>query len=94
MKPFCCSMMEQNVLSEDNIVCYSAAVDEYGIPVHDGGNSYVEMRFCPWCGKKLPESKREMWFDTLEAMGYTDPFSDDIPEEFRTDAWYNRETAL
>jgi hypothetical protein len=26
----------------------------YGIIVHDGGSSVVEVQFCPWCGKKLP----------------------------------------
>ncbi|WEK45185.1 MAG: hypothetical protein P0Y56_09055 [Candidatus Andeanibacterium colombiense] len=26
----------------------------YGIIVHDGGSSVVEIAFCPWCGGKLP----------------------------------------
>jgi len=26
----------------------------YGIIVHDGGSSVVEISFCPWCGAKLP----------------------------------------
>jgi hypothetical protein len=26
---------------------------EYGIRVHDGGSSYVVIRYCPWCGAKL-----------------------------------------
>ncbi|WP_404900450.1 hypothetical protein PV791_04820 [Priestia filamentosa] len=25
----------------------------YGLIVHDGGSSTIEMSFCPWCGKKL-----------------------------------------
>jgi hypothetical protein len=25
----------------------------YGIIVHDGGESSVEIRFCPWCGTNL-----------------------------------------
>ena len=27
----------------------------YGIIVHDGGSSLIEISFCPWCGEKLPE---------------------------------------
>jgi hypothetical protein len=27
----------------------------YGLIVHDGGSSVVEIGFCPWCGSKLPE---------------------------------------
>jgi len=26
----------------------------YGIYIHDGGTSLVEINFCPWCGSKLP----------------------------------------
>jgi hypothetical protein len=22
----------------------------YGLIIHDGGSSYVRIRFCPWCG--------------------------------------------
>jgi hypothetical protein len=26
----------------------------YGLYVHDGGSSFVEIQFCPWCGARLP----------------------------------------
>ena len=26
----------------------------YGLYVHDGGSAFVEIRFCPWCGARLP----------------------------------------
>lgn len=26
---------------------------EYGIPVRDGGASYIKIDYCPWCGVKL-----------------------------------------
>ncbi len=26
----------------------------YGLIVHDGGSSVIEIGFCPWCGTKLP----------------------------------------
>jgi hypothetical protein len=25
----------------------------YGLFVHDGGSSFVEIRYCPWCGAEL-----------------------------------------
>jgi len=27
----------------------------YGLIVHDGGSSVIEIRFCPWCGSQLSE---------------------------------------
>src|SRR5688572_13621245 len=27
-----------------------------GIIVHDGGGSVIEIRFCPWCGSRLPSA--------------------------------------
>jgi len=46
------------------------------------------MDFCPLCGAKLPESKSDLWFEKLEAMGFKDPWTDDIPKEFRTGEWF------
>jgi hypothetical protein len=25
----------------------------FGLPIHDGGSSFIKINFCPWCGKKL-----------------------------------------
>ena len=25
----------------------------YGLPVRDGGSSYVKINFCPWCGSEI-----------------------------------------
>ena len=58
MKKHCCQSMEYYLSNEDNIVDYWNKYDEYGIPVHDGGTSMIVIEYCPWCGKKLPPSKR------------------------------------
>jgi hypothetical protein len=42
----------------DNLVHHSEESSEYGLIVHDGGSSFVVINYCPWCGKKLPESTR------------------------------------
>ncbi|MDF4223555.1 hypothetical protein PXC01_18305 [Maribacter sp. M208] len=28
----------------------------YGIPIHDGGSSIIEIKFCPWCGNELEKA--------------------------------------
>ncbi len=72
----------------DMLISYHGRFDEYSIAVRDGGTSAVAIRYCPWCGVELPESKRNRWFDELSALGYTDFHGDDIPSEYWTDAWY------
>ena len=54
----------------------------------DGGHSSYNIKFCPFCGEKLPASKRDQWFDELVAMGFDSPlFDDDIPEKYKSVAW-------
>jgi hypothetical protein len=77
----------------DTLISYIPRFDEYGIIVHDGGGSSVQISFCPWCGTRLPESKRDRWFDALEDRGI-DPDGPDIPEEFRGSAWWERQSDL
>lgn len=82
--PFACA---------DMLIAYSPVFGEYGLIVHDGGASTVTIRHCPWCGAKLPESQRERWFDELEARGFDDPLSQDIPPEYRSAAWRSKKEA-
>ncbi|GAB5407534.1 MAG: hypothetical protein Aurels2KO_57650 [Aureliella sp.] len=72
----------------DVVVLYFPHFDEFGLPIRDGGASSLAMHYCPWCGTKLPPSKRDLWFDTLESLGVDSPLTDDIPAEYRTDAWW------
>jgi hypothetical protein len=44
---------------EGAAILYVEKFGEYGIPVLDGGTSYIILDFCPWCGAKLPISKRD-----------------------------------
>lgn len=73
---------------EDAVIVYVDMFDEYGIPVNDGGSSKVRIQYCPWCGSRLPESKRERWSDELEEMGIFEPDDPRIPDSFRTDEWW------
>jgi hypothetical protein len=74
----------------DRVMVYIPKFDEYGIPVRDGGSSMLVISFCPWCGKKLPPSKRDRYFDTLTKLGYGFG-DDDLPKRFESDAWWRRQ---
>jgi Domain of unknown function (DUF6980) len=60
---------------------------EYGLPIGDGGPSYLLISNCPFCGAKLPGSGRDAWFDVIEADGLDDVVFEDLPERYRTSAW-------
>jgi hypothetical protein len=70
----------------DALVEFSARFREYGLPVRDGGGAGVTIDFCPWCGRRLPESQRDRWFDELERRGI-EPFGDAVPAEFLDGRW-------
>ncbi len=80
-------------LDQDNpdvVVKYEPKFDEYGIPIYDGGSSVIVINYCPWCGTKLPESKRDLWFDTLEELGIDPANQDSIPETYQSEKWYQK----
>jgi hypothetical protein len=81
-------------LSECNrvLVTHDERFDEYQITKHAGGANYFIIRNCPWCGAALPKSKRDRWFDELEALGFEDPIQQDIPERYKGSAWYKDAT--
>jgi len=72
----------------DFLIAYNSIVDEYGIPIRDGGGSVLTIRNCPFCGSTLPDSKLDRWFDELAALGFTGPFDETIPEAYRSHVWW------
>lgn len=42
----------------DVTLIYSARSRRYGIPVRDGGTSYIHITHCPWCGKRLVSRRK------------------------------------
>ena len=71
----------------DGLIVYHEPFDEYGIVVHDGGASYVVIQHCPWCGTRLPDSRRDSWFDALDAIGIDSASADNVPAEYLTSVW-------
>lgn len=57
----------------DYLVRYDETFDQYGVWTHDGepgrASSWVAIAFCPFCGTRLPTSRRDECFDWLEASG-------------------------
>jgi len=85
---FCCAQMQHAVESNEVPIVYTPKFREYGIEVLDGGDSFILLRSCPWCCRKLPESLRQAWFQKLEGLGI-DPFGDKVPPEFSDERWYS-----
>ena len=70
---FVCDRHESRFDCPDALIDYDSRFNEYGLIVHDGGTSVVVIGFCPWCGSKLSESKREEWFRELSRRGFRRP---------------------
>ncbi|GJM19338.1 MAG: hypothetical protein DHS20C14_15510 [Phycisphaeraceae bacterium] len=98
--PHCCGAMKQHLQFRcgthadpyecpDTTFHYNPRFREHGIIVHDGGTSMIVIEYCPFCGAKLPESKRDEWFDALESRGI-DPENNEFPEEFEDDRWWRQ----
>jgi hypothetical protein len=97
---FKCPSHEDPFDCNDKVIYYDSRFNEYGIIHHDTGftkngkkvqnssHTYEIIKYCPWCGKKLPPSRRNRWFKELRKLGFKDPMIEDIPEIFKSDAWY------
>lgn len=83
-----CNEGESSFQCSNSVMYYNEKFDEYGMIIHDGGSSYIKIDFCPWCGKKLPDSKRYLWFNELEGLGFEDPSEEDIPLKYKSSLWW------
>jgi len=81
--------MNDAINSGESGVVFVSKFREYGLKIFDGGTSYLEIHFCPWCGSRLPDSLREEWFDRLDSLNI-DPAVDGIPEDFLSDLWFSK----
>lgn len=72
----------------DVVIIHNKKYDEYGIPIKDGGTSFISINNCPWCGALLHTSKRDLWWDTLLQLGYEEPLEQEIPKVFESDEWW------
>jgi hypothetical protein len=99
--PHCCMTMHYGLIDGSNVLHYRKKFREYGVAIPRLTTymlvNYCDrmiMDFCAFCGKKLPYSLRNEWFDILEEKyGLKYPFGKDkylIPKEFITDKWWKK----
>lgn len=86
----CCIDMERVLRNGDVAITYIKKFHEYGILNTDGGTSYQIIHYCPWCGRKLPASVRDKWFDEIEKLGM-EPDDPKLPKIFLTDEWLSED---
>jgi hypothetical protein len=68
---------------------YNSRFDEYSIARI--GSSVQVILFCPFCGGELPQSRRDQFFDELEAAKIDFDLGDDeskLPYRFKQDLWW------
>ena len=82
----CCKDMQTHIESGELHIQYIPKFREYGIDYGDGGSSIQVIQYCPWCGKKLPMSRRLDWFEQLDLLGL-DP-EDELPSSLKGDEWW------
>lgn len=93
---FCCPDIENYLLEGEVAIYYSPKFRRYGIKILDGGNSTQLIRYCPWCGTKLPEELSDKFFEAIaevlkiekEDVGLDDLSNPDLPDEFKSDEWW------
>jgi hypothetical protein len=63
-----CDQHSERFDCPEALVHYSPASGHYGLIVHDGGRSYIEISFCPWCGTDLRPlaDVRRFWQTAVE----------------------------
>ena len=56
---FQCDLHEDPWDCADSIILYFENTGWYGLPIRDGGRSFIVIKHCPWCGVKLPDEEKE-----------------------------------
>jgi len=91
--PHCCLTMDAALSRGDALLYYSPRFREYGVKIPKSTGGMV-MDYCMFCGKKLPTSVCDEWFDILEKeYGLERPDDKErkkVPKEFLTDEWWKQ----
>src|SRR4051794_6425538 len=89
VKQHCCQEMSEQVNmrggsqespllgTTDKRVYWSPVFDEYGL-ICQPSAEVLTISHCPFCGRRLPPSRRDAWFQRLEATGWK-TWGDPIP---------------
>ena len=50
---FQCEIHDDKYQCPETLIDYHESLEKFGLIIHDGGNSMIEISYCPWCGTKL-----------------------------------------
>ena len=86
------SVLFESIERDDSPIIYISKFRKFGLRVIERKTSLREnifdhISFCPFTGKKLPNSLRDLWFEKLEDLGL-EPNSPSIPQHMRTEEWW------
>ena len=89
----CCYEMAMFLEDAQVPIYYDSRYREYHIPFSNYAAQGIE--YCPWCGKRLPKSFRDKYFEILETEYRIDDVglaqdNNTLPEEFNTDKWWKK----
>ncbi|RHZ35208.1 DUF6980 family protein [endosymbiont GvMRE of Glomus versiforme] len=102
---FCCNEIYEVLLGEGDGNCelsfgYDPVLREYFIGVRpEYGGTCQLIKYCPWCGKKFPKELLNEFIEELKKelnikdddIGFAEIRErTDIPEEFKSDAWWKK----
>jgi hypothetical protein len=97
VRDHCCDAMRtllevmgepMSVIASDRPVVYDPVFDEYRLVWSNWTAERALIVHCPWCGVRLPSSKRARWFAELDRLGLR-PDDPDLPARLKTDAWWS-----
>jgi hypothetical protein len=71
--------------STDKRIYWSPVFNEYGL-ICQPSAEILQIHHCPFCGSRLPESRREKWFERLEKEDWK-TWGDPIPSELLSHDW-------
>lgn len=85
--PHACESIQMFLEDRRVPIEYNPIMREYDILLrHSSARQGID--YCPWCGTKLPESLRDLYFETLEKLFGEDFSRDNAPTEFQSDEWW------
>ena len=84
----CCETMRVALADPTIPIVFNPKFREYGIRVLDGGTSYIAMKYCPWCRRRLPSSLRDQWLKRIRKLGF-EPGDKKIPSKYLDASWYS-----
>lgn len=73
-------------------ILYDPSIREFSM-MENWGPAIITISYCPFTGKKLPESLSDTWSDTIDELLGTDDWSYDfareqLPEKYFTEQWW------